>query len=160
MPLNSKITGVSEVSKVLRQLPPSVEKRVVDGALRAGARVFRNEIATRAKHRVLKENVAVKTQSKGQRKADPVRGDVFVGFRFPASKLAHLFEFGTAPRFQKSTGRFTGQIQPTPTVRPAFESKKNEVVKKTGQALGKGVEREAKKLAGPLTRKQRARLFR
>jgi HK97 gp10 family phage protein len=34
---------------------------------------------------------------------------------------AHMIEFGTGPRVQKETGRFTGQVAPQPYLRPAFD---------------------------------------
>jgi hypothetical protein len=34
---------------------------------------------------------------------------------------AHLIEFGTGPRVQATTGRFTGQVAPQPYLRPAFD---------------------------------------
>jgi hypothetical protein len=42
-----------------------------------------------------------------------------VGWKKPWSRLAHLFEFGTAERVQKETGRRTGRMAPKPHLRSA-----------------------------------------
>lgn len=42
-----------------------------------------------------------------------------VGWKKPWSALAHLFEFGTAERIQKKTGRRTGRMAPQPHLRSA-----------------------------------------
>lgn len=42
-----------------------------------------------------------------------------VGWKKPWSRIAHLFEFGTAERVQKKTGRRTGRMAPKPHLRSA-----------------------------------------
>lgn len=44
-----------------------------------------------------------------------------IGPRKPKGWKAHWFEFGTAQRVQKSTGRNVGKMKATPFMRPAFE---------------------------------------
>ena len=39
-----------------------------------------------------------------------------------------------------------------PFMRPAFEAKKMEALNRLGEALGEGIEKAAKKLAGPLSK--------
>src|SRR5690606_40445199 len=44
-----------------------------------------------------------------------------IGTAQPTSPLAHLFEYGTGPRFQRTTGRYTGIMAPQPFVEPVRE---------------------------------------
>jgi hypothetical protein len=39
----------------------------------------------------------------------------------PTHPLSHLLEFGTGPRWQKKTGRYTGVMPPSPYVQPVTE---------------------------------------
>ncbi|MAD98927.1 MAG: hypothetical protein CMB99_16495 [Flavobacteriaceae bacterium] len=40
---------------------------------------------------------------------------------------AVLVEFGTGPRYQKTTGRYTGAVSPQPFMRPAWEQGKHQL---------------------------------
>ena len=66
--------------------------------------------------------------------AGPVRGK-------PHANVAHLVEFGTAPHFQPN--RFGGIMhpgaRPKPFLRPAFETMKEEVVRKTAEEVLKDI---------------------
>ena len=148
MKLKTSIKGLAEVRRVLDQLPATVEKRVVDNALRAGGRVFRDDVKATSPYRRLRRDVAVKTASRAERDREVNKGDVYVGFAGASSRFAHLPEFGTGPRVQKTTGRQTGQMPVNPTMRPTFDRRKEDALKAAQKSLGVGVEREAKKLAG------------
>lgn len=155
--MKHSISGLQDVRKVLNALPGKVQTKVVKNALRAGARVIRNEIRTSSRVPVLARTVTVKTTSKKERARTPDLGDVHVAFRAPGNRLAALFEFGTGPRVQKTTGRYTGRIPATPTVRPAFYRTRDQVIGVSGKSLGKGVEREATRLAATTPKKTKAR---
>lgn len=58
---------------------------------------------------------------------------------FPA--VALWFEVGTAPRYQKTTGRFAGQIQAQPYFYPTFRSNRSRVRGRLSRAVTKGVKR-------------------
>ena len=130
-----KIRGAAEMERLLKLLPERVAERVTKNALRAGARVIRDE----AKDRVpvdtgdLRDSVVVRSPTRGQRKRGAAL--VVVGFEKPVSRRAHLTEFGT-------------QHQPAqPFLRPAVDEGGNKAIDAIGKNMGRGIDREAKKLA-------------
>lgn len=70
------------------------------------------------------------------------------------SPLARLFEFGTKPRFQKTTGRYTGVLPAAPFVRPSFDNNrdaalaaiKREIAVEIGKSTAR-IEKRAARLA-------------
>lgn len=48
---------------------------------------------------------------------------------------AHLLEFGTGPRFQTKTGRYTGSVAPTPMLQPAWEAFKPQMLRGLANTL-------------------------
>jgi HK97 gp10 family phage protein len=151
--------GQMEIAHMLDQLPKTLQKSVIDGALRAGARVFRDEVRRTAPAQSLRDSVTVKTASRHERARNLLNGDVYVGFKAPHYRLAALFEFGTKPRHQKTTGRYTGQMLAKPYMRPAFAAKGDAAVRKIAETLGRGFERSAKKLASATTAASRKKVF-
>lgn len=73
----------------------------------------------------------------------------------PSAPHARLVELGTAPRFQKTTGKYVGIMPAQPFVRPAFDNQKGnalnaikrEITVEIGKAKGR-LDRKAAKLAG------------
>ena len=129
------ISGAAEMERLLKLLPEKVAERVTKNALRAGARVIRDE----AKDRVpvdtgdLRDSVVVKAPTQRQRKRGAAL--VVVGFKKPVSRRAHLTEFGT-------------QHQPAqPFLRPAVDEAGNKAIDAIGKSMARGINREAKKLA-------------
>ena len=144
--MKSKMIGLAESRAALRQLGPKVEKKVLNAALKAGARVIVGEIKADGRApRSLTQAAAEKTATRNDMKNDIIKGDVYTGFKSPHHRLAHLFEFGTGPRFQKN-GRYTGQMTATPFVRPAIDRGKGDAERKVRERIAAGVEREAAKL--------------
>lgn len=58
-----------------------------------------------------------------------------------------LQEFGTGPRYQKKTGRFTGATPAHPFLRPAWEQHKEQILRDFGRMLGEQIEKSARRLA-------------
>jgi hypothetical protein len=54
-----------------------------------------------------------------------------------------MFEFGTEPRIQKSTGRYTGELIPKPFMRPALDKNRKAIV----NGIKKGLTEKVSKLA-------------
>jgi hypothetical protein len=54
----------------------------------------------------------------------------------PTSPLSHLFEYGTGPRVQYSTGRYTGVMSPRPFIEPVVEAGLEEMVEAMADVLG------------------------
>jgi len=57
------------------------------------------------------------------------RGDTFA---------AHWFEFGTAPRFQATTGRATGRIEESPFFFPAYRGNRRRLRARITRAVARG----------------------
>lgn len=157
-----EMRGGKEFEELLSQLPPAVARRVSANALRAGGRIVRDDAKLRVpvKTGELKKALKVRTVRKTQ---SPNHRTVRVGVLGKEGPLAHLIEFGTSPhviapkRKKVLADPVTGQVfgvkvahpgnPPQPYLRPAFDTKKGEVIKAIGKVLGEGIDKEAGKLA-------------
>ena len=136
----SKITGLDEVKAVFRQLPDAMQKRALGSAVRAGANLIKRAVIDKAprgtepphwKYGRLHENISIRTE----RGASGDRQKMFV--HTGRAYWSLFLEFGT---------RFMGARA---FMRPALYENANAAIREIGVALGKAVEREAKRLAGP-----------
>lgn len=120
------VRGAKELEALLKKLPAKVAKRVVNNGLRAGARIIRDE---------MKAGVPVDTgELRDSIRVATVKGQVKVGFEPPASRRAHLTEFGT-------------EFQPAqPFARPAIDARGPDAIRKIGEVMGKGIAKEAGKV--------------
>lgn len=140
MKFNGTISGFDELERKLRDLPQSVENRVLQRAVttamkeglvavRQAAPVHRAfQSAASKKYGTLKKNLRVRNskrdRKKGQRGAFLSTGQAFWGF---------FSEFGT-------------RNQPArPWFAPAFRRSSGRIIKVLGDILGAGIEREASK---------------
>ena len=55
----------------------------------------------------------------------------------PTHPLGHLFEFGTGPRTQTSTGRYTGIMSPRPFVWPAVDRELPNLLRNIERQVGR-----------------------
>lgn len=136
-----KITGAKEIEKILKLIPHRIQERVILNSVKAGARVVRDEAKRRVPVRtgVLRDSIVVR---KGF--YQPRHGALaIVGVKWPASPLAHLIEFGTA------------HSRPQPYMGPAADAVWLEAIDAAGKNIGRGVEREALKLAGEYPTRRR-----
>lgn len=140
---------------MMKKLPHRNQKKIKRQALRAGSRIIVKEqrkyidqipgdrLNESGKDRV-KRAVGVVTS-----KSNMYEGKVFVGPRYGGVKHvapdAHWYEFGTDDRTTDS-GEFRGRMQPTPFVRPSWDSKKREAVEETRRELVERTINEAVKL--------------
>ena len=133
MPSKSKVTGVKELQKVLKRLPDRVARKVVAGALRSGATVIRREARRLAPvdTGLLRKSLIIKRP-----KGPAARRNVVLIGTSRKAPHGHLFEFGTV------------RMAARPFLRPAIEGKHGEALARMGQMLGRGVAREATRLAG------------
>lgn len=113
----SKIMGLNDLQHALDQLPDAMQRNVIRAGNRKIAEELRKGIQSSSWPASLRRVVSVDLADK--RKSRMPR--FIVGLKKPWSKLAHLFEFGTAPRVQSSTGRATGRMTSTPAMRQALE---------------------------------------
>lgn len=129
------IRGLAEIQAVLSKLPARIEQRVIENALTAGGRVIVKE----AKRRVpvdsgkLRDSLTVGRTTR--RRGSRMKGTVYIGPRSKVGAHAHLVEFGTP------------HAPAQPFLRPALDERAQDAIKKIAERLGKGLEREAEKLA-------------
>lgn len=69
------------------------------------------------------------------------RGDLQISI-YSADRRAHWWEFGTADRYQKSTGRYVGRITAQPFFWPAYRLLRRRVRRRMNAAMRRGI-REA-----------------
>lgn len=136
------VSGFREMDILLRQLGPKIESRVLQNATSAGARIMAKEVKANApkgsgkqsaaskRYGRLEKNIRVQVlriaKAKGRRGARVDTGDGFWGL---------FLEFGT---------RF---IRAQPWFRPAIDRSQNAAINKLKKTMGRGIEREAAKLA-------------
>lgn len=140
MILKTHIAGAKELRAVLLKLPDRARKRVIASATRKGAQVVLAEVVAQApvgteppdfQYGRLRDNIRV-TALKGN-DADKAVFAVHNGRAY----WANFLEFGT--RYMPAR----------PFMRRALEVSVPKALKTIGEALGKGIEKEAKTLAGP-----------
>jgi HK97 gp10 family phage protein len=148
------VSGLSELDKLLKELPAKVERNILRGAMRAGAKVFEG----RAKQLVpvrsgqLRDSIKVSTRSKRGRVSATVRAGGKKAF------YAHMVEFGTARHFIKPRKRkslfFAGLARevvdhpgsaPKPFMRPALDGGQAEAVNAAADYIRKRLAKEAAK---------------
>lgn len=130
------LEGMKELNKALKQLPDKLQERAIKNAMADGARAIRDEAKRRAPvdDGDLRDSIVVSrtVQVKGRRQS--VKGGVVIGIKGAPRFYAHIAEFGTS--------RQTAQ----PFLRPAFDAKQEEALKRIGPKLGKEIEKQARKL--------------
>ena len=165
MAKNIHINGAKELAQALALLPANIEKNIMRGALRAGAKVI--EADAKANVPVqdgdLKQSLRVTTN----RKKGEVSATVKAGNK--KAWYYHFVEFGTQPHMIKATNakylRFmakdgtsvkTKQVHHTgamekPFMRPALDKKNAEAIVKAGDYIRMRLEKEGMQAPAPLT---------
>lgn len=133
---NFTLTGGKEIQKVLKEMPVRMQRRALVHAFRQGA----NLVKGAAKNKAPNENFAKAiTVARGSGRTRPTKNTVvFLALKKPYSRLAHLFEFGTVERFQKS-GRATGRIIAQPFLRPALDEKGQQATETIARVLKENI---------------------
>lgn len=133
MPDYENMRGFAAVERLLVKMPEVVAKKVSVGSLRAGGRVLVKGMKERAPRRTgkLAESPTVSSAAK----ATKGKAHVVVGFRKPTSRRVHLAEFGAE------------HSAATPFIRPTLDQDGPAAIRAIGENMGRGVEREARKLA-------------
>lgn len=140
----SKVLGLDEIQRKLDTLPDKIQQRVLASGNGAVARAIAKEMKTGLSGSIHPFLGAVKVASDPEKRK--TKGYI-IGLRKPFSSLAHFFEFGTGPRTQKTTGRYTGSMPAQPFMRPAIEGMSAEDVELIWtKAAGRNLERQLKNL--------------
>lgn len=144
----SRLIGAAEIEEVLKQLPDRLARQVTGQALRAGGAI----IVKHAKQKLasngsidtgaLQKAVTVKSGQQGKAQVGIRRISMTVtrkGRSKPEkvspARYAHLVEFGTKHSAAE------------PFLRPALDEGGEEAIRKIGEMMGRGAEREARALA-------------
>lgn len=159
MRLDWKFEGGTEFDTMLKDLGPRVAKRVALKALRAGARIVREDAKQRVPVLTGELKRSIKTKSRKARVTN--ERTVSVGVAGKEGPLAHLVEFGSAPHTIEAkpgkvladpkTGKVFGRkvshpgTPPKPYLRPAADTKAGEALAELGRVLGEGIAAEAVK---------------
>lgn len=128
------IKGFKELERLLNQLPERVAKRVTVNGLKAGGRILVKGMRQRAAKRTGK--LALSPVVSSASKVTKGKSQAAVAFRKPVSRRVHLTEFGTE------------HSRAQPFIRPTIDQDGPAAIKAIGENMGKGVEREARKLYG------------
>lgn len=140
----TRIEGAAELEKVLKMLPKQITEKVLVSSVRAGANIVKKEMEARApigteikkrKGRTLPPGTLKKGIKTRRDKKSGASVTIKVGV-FKKGFYGQFLEFGTK------------EISAKPFLRPAWEQTKMEALEKIGQALGKNIQKAAKKLAG------------
>lgn len=138
----SRVVGLTEAKRALKQLPTNVQKRVLRNATAAGGREFRKEIKAAAP-------VHVDEQSPASKQYGTLKSNIrLLRLRrgFPDSIAAYRVDTGKA--FWGLFSEFGTVVQAaTPWFRPAVDSAFQRAVNAIKERLVVGIEREAEKLA-------------
>lgn len=143
------ITGGKELAQFLQQLPVKLEKNIMRGALRAGAKVIADEakINVPIQDGDLRRSIRVSSNAK--------RGRVEAKAKAGGKKAwyAAIVEFGAAPHIIKGKGgkmlKFTGRdgrkveiaqvshpgFKPRPYLRPALDAKAKQSIVEVGNYI-------------------------
>jgi HK97 gp10 family phage protein len=120
--------------KALHQFPINIQKNVLRGAVRAGAKPIVDEARALVPKDTgnLKKSIGIvsrksKDRSKVKFSVTPRRGGKYDGF------YAHMIEFGTS------------KMQPQPFMRPAFEKQDNQSIEAAKEYIAKRIPKEIEK---------------
>lgn len=156
--LNTRMTvfGGRETEQILRELPKSVQRKALLRALRAGAKPILDDARSRVQSETVRRALGVVVTRSGQTghqaalQVTPRRG----GARGTPTNLPLWIEYGTNPRFQKTTGRYTGAMPARPYLRPAFDTKRRQALDAILGELRAAIELEANKATARLIRRR------
>lgn len=134
MATTMQVKGFAELERLLVRLPDAIAKKVTVNGLKAGGRVLVKGMKARAPR--LTGKLADSPMVTSSKKSTKNKGQAVVGFKKPTSRRVHLTEFGTE------------HSKAEPFIRPTIEQDGQTAIGKIGEFIGKGVEREARRLAG------------
>lgn len=160
--VQAKVEGWPQLKAILTDLfPEAITEQATVAALKQVVRPVISDAKTlvgtgagkeskraswRAKGRLLhiRDTIrAVQARMRAGKRYIKIGGSILVGAFHP---LAHLKEYGTAPRHQAG-GRYTGAMPATPFMRPAWRKNEGRVFEDLGPLIWQNIQRAAKRLS-------------
>lgn len=140
--ITTKIEGLAELDKALRELPDAIQGRPLRAAVAAGARLIQKDAKDRVPVRtgLVRDRIRVMSIKQQQSNA---RAEVAVGVR-RSSKAGK----GQDPFYWRFLEFGTRKMAARPFLRAALAAKRNEAVEAIRERLRKRIEVEAQRLAG------------
>jgi len=125
----SKLIGVNSIDKIADK----IKVALLDGRVREILKQETQVIVNNAKANSLSVSSSVSNSIQHIERGNyPLH--VLIAPKYPEGNLAHLFEYGTKPRYTKD-GSYRGQIIATPFMRPAIDSNIKQVEKQIGARI-------------------------
>jgi len=125
----SKLIGVNSIDKIADK----IKVALLDGRVREILKQETQVIVDNAKANSLSVSSSVSNSIQHIERGNyPLH--VLIAPKYPEGNLAHLFEYGTKPRYTKD-GSYRGQIIATPFMRPAIDSNIKQVEKQIGERI-------------------------
>lgn len=134
-----QLKGAREMEKVLRAMPKAVAQAETERAMIFAAKPLRDEakrLVRKGATGDLERSITLSRTKRAQGRRRRLAGVIFLGFKRPESRRAHLTEFGT--RFARAF----------PFLRPALDSQAEVYLARLGKKLGENIEKTAAELAG------------
>jgi HK97 gp10 family phage protein len=165
MKTSLKIEGLKELDAALAELPQATSKNVMRRAAKKALGIVIDAAIPNVPvdEGALKKSMKVSTRlSKRQaalaRREFKTEGKAAIVMYAGPSAFphAHLIEFGTKPRYQKKTGKFVGQVRARPFMRPAWDSKRAQVLVSFQSDMWTEIEKATKRLARKAARAAKA----
>lgn len=151
---NQFVIGADKLEALLKKLPENVSKKVVTAALRSGAAIIAKQARAnlRASPSVDSGLLAGNITSRTRRRSRKGKAVVSVG---AARKTAQVVRKGKSKPIKASPSRYahfiefgTEKMPAEPFMRPALDTQGGAAIAKIMEMMGRGVEREARKMAG------------
>lgn len=139
-----QVLGIDQIQRKMESLPVKMQQQVLAAGNRAVATAYRKELNIIAPQDTVKKASMVRANPRLRK----TKG-FSVGLRKPFSALMHLFEFGTTERVQTTTGRRTGRMPSTPSMRQALERFTPQRIEQIWtKGASRNLQRQLTKLAG------------
>lgn len=131
------LTGMDELVRDLIAMG-KIDPKQVKSVVRAAGQKIVNDAKAKAPSGSVRNSIGFI-----EKKETQFPTSVLIGPHYPEGNLAHIFEYGTAPRFAKG-GKRRGQINARPFMRPAFDANKSNAQTAIVKGLTAIIDKQAK----------------
>ena len=147
--IHTEVKGMRELRRLLLQLPERSQKKVLRAAARKGALILKNAAKANAPTGGYSGRALLTFRKGGvQARAIKLRDEIKITLRRGSTPQDVHFAVHSGKAYWGMFLEFGTWKQPaTPWLRPALDEKGSAAVRAVGDALGKGIEKEALKLS-------------